>query len=118
MCLCLQKKVHSYTALITKVIQMETSTNPVRFSFKVNWCTYVTDEGNDRIQVFQQDGSFIRQFGNGIVKSPTGIAATSDGYIVVASHSTHKLSVFTKSGRCVHEVTDIGLKGPRGVTID
>ena len=75
---------------------------------------YVTDEGNDRIQVFQQDGSFIRQFGNGIVKSPTGIAATSDGHIVVASHSTHKLSIFTKSGRCVHEVTDIGLKGPRG----
>ena len=79
---------------------------------------YVTDEGNDRIQVFQQDGTFIRQFGNGIVKSPTGIAATSDGHIVVASHSTHKLSIFTKSGRCVHEVTDIGLKGPRGVTVD
>ena len=79
---------------------------------------YVTDEGNDCIQVFQQDGSFIRQFGNGIVKSPTGIAATSDGHIVVASHSTHKLSIFTKSGRYVHEVTDIGLKGPRGVTVD
>ena len=79
---------------------------------------YVTDEGNDRIQVFQQDGTFIRQFGNGIVKSPTGIAATSDGHIVVTSHSTHKLSIFTKSGRCVHEVTDIGLKGPRGGTVD
>ena len=37
---------------------------------------------------------------------------------MVASHSTHKLSIFTKSGRCVHEATDIGLKGPRGITVD
>ena len=78
---------------------------------------HVTDTGNHRIQVFQQNGQFIRQFGNGIVKSPEGIAVTSDGHIVVASWSA-KFSIFTQDGQCVHEVTDIGLTGPRGVTVD
>ena len=78
---------------------------------------HVTD-GNHRIQVFQQNGQFIRQFGNGIVKHPRGIAVTSDGHIVVASCGANKLSIFTQDGQCVHEVTDIGLKGPYGVAVD
>ena len=82
-----------------------------------NDLVYVTDE-KDRIQVFQQNGQFIRQFGNGIVKYPEGIAVTSDGHIVVASWSANKLSIFTQDGQCVHEVTDIGLNGPRGIAVD
>ena len=79
---------------------------------------YVTDGNNNRIQVFQQNGQFIRQFGNGIVKHPEGIAVTSDGHIVVASRRANKLSIFTQDGQCVHEVTDIGLNCPRGVAVD
>ena len=78
---------------------------------------HVTD-GNHRIQVFQQNGQFIRQFGDGIVKVPEGIAVTSDGHIVVASVGANKFSIFTQDGQCVHEVTDIGLKGPVGVAVD
>ena len=78
---------------------------------------YVTDGNNGRIQVFQQNGQFIRQFGNGIVKNPQGIAVTSDGHIVVASYSANKLSIFTQDGQCVHEVTDIRLNGPCGVAV-
>ena len=79
---------------------------------------HVTDGGNHRIQVFQQNGQFIRQFGNGIVKGPRGIAVTSDGHIVVASAGANKLSIFTQDGQCVHEVTDIGLNHPFGVAVD
>ena len=79
---------------------------------------YFTDGNNDRIQVFQQNGQFIRQFGNGIVKHPEGIVVTSDGHIVVASRRANKLSIFTQDGQCVHEVTDIGLNCPRGVAVD
>ena len=78
---------------------------------------YVTD-GDNRIEVFQQNGQFIRQFGNGIVKDPKGIAVTSNGHIVVASFSANKLSIFTQDGQCVHEVTDIGLNHPLGVSVD
>ena len=76
---------------------------------------YVTDVHNHRTQVFQQNGQFIRQFGNGIVEGPRGIAVTSDGHIVV---SANKLSIFTQDGQCVHEVTDIGLNVPFGVAVD
>ena len=79
---------------------------------------YVTDGGNNRIQVFQQNGQFIRQFGDGIVKGPDGIAVTNDGHIVVASYDANKLSIFTQDGQCVHEVTDIGLNRPFGVAVD
>ena len=77
---------------------------------------YITD--GDRIQVFQQNGQFIRQFGNGIVKCPHGITVTSDEHIVVASYGANKLSIFTQDGQCVHEVTDIGLNCPFGVAVD
>ena len=79
---------------------------------------YVTNERNHCIQVFQQNGQFIRQFVDGIVEGPDGIAVTSDGHIVVASWRANKLSIFTQDGQCVHEVTDIGLNGPRGVAVD
>ena len=66
----------------------------------------------------QQNGQFIRQFGNDIVKYPEGIAVTSDGHKVVASYGANKLSIFTQDGQCVHEVTDIGLNRLYGVAVD
>ena len=68
--------------------------------------------------MFQQNGQFIRQFGNGILKVPEGMAVTSDGNIVAASRSVNKFSIFTQDGQCVHEVTDIGLNWPFGVAVD
>ena len=79
---------------------------------------YVTDGGNNRIQVFEQNGQFIRQFGNGIVKCPRGIAVTNDNHIVVASRDAKKLNIFTPDGQCVHEVANIKLDKPYGVAVD
>ena len=78
---------------------------------------YVSDRTNKHIQVFQQDGCFVRQFGKHVLASPTGIALTKDGHIVVASQIAHKLSIFSPSGECVHEVKDVGLKSPFGVAV-
>ena len=85
-----------------------------------NGLVYITDNtrNNNRVQVFQQNGQFVRQFGNNIVKDPHGIAATSDGHIVVASLDANKVSIFTPDGQCVREVTDIGLNYPHGVAVD
>ena len=78
---------------------------------------YVSDRGNNHIQVFQQNGCFVRQFGNGDLNKPTGLALTKDGHIVVASESADKLSIFSPSRECVHEVKDVGLKAPFGVAV-
>ena len=79
---------------------------------------YVTDGGNNRVQVFEQDGKFVRQFGKDVLKDPSGIAVTKDGHVVVASWEANKLSFFTLEGKFVREVTDIGLKSPFGVVVD
>ena len=82
-----------------------------------NGLVYVTD-GDNCIQVFQQNGQFVGLFGNNIVENPHGIAATNDGHIVVASRDANKVSIFTPDGQCIHEVTDIGLNRPYGVAVD
>ena len=79
---------------------------------------YVSDCYNNRVQVFQQDGRFVRQFGKSVLNAPTGLALTKDGHIVVASQDSHKLSIFTPSGECVYEVKDVGLESPCGVATD
>ena len=78
---------------------------------------YVCDHGNNRVQVFQQNGHFARQFGKGVVNVPIGLALTRDGHIVVASWSADKLSIFSPSRECVHEVKDVGLKNTYGVAV-
>ena len=76
------------------------------------------DGGHSRVLVFQQDGQFIQQFGEDVLRGPYGIATTEDGHIVVISYGTDKLSIFTPSGECVHEVKDVGLSNPFCVVVD
>ena len=82
---------------------------------------YVSDRGNNHgnncVQVFQQDGRFVQQFGEDVVNVPAGIALTKDGHIVVASESANKLSIFSPSRECIHEVKDVGLQKPFGVAV-
>ena len=79
---------------------------------------YVSDYIIECILVFQQDGQFIKQFGKDVLEKPYGIATTENGHIVVASAESDKLSIFTPSGECVHEVKDVGLRFPCGVVVD
>ena len=76
---------------------------------------YITE--SHCIKVHDQDGRYIQQFGEGIVKSPSGIAVTSDGHIIVASYSANKISIFTPDGQCVDEVDDLGFDRPYSLAI-
>ena len=77
---------------------------------------YISDYSNHCIKVHDQDGRYIRQFGEDIVKSPTGIAVTSDGHIIVASLS-NKISIFTPDGQCVGEVDNLWFDCPYSLAI-
>ncbi len=70
---------------------------------------YVADTGNERVQVFAQDGTFLRTFGgagvaDGKLTEPTGIAIGPDGNVWVSDSGNSRLSVFTKQGQLVKEV--------------
>lgn len=73
---------------------------------------FVTDTGNERVQVFAMDGTFITAFGgygeaDGQFIEPTGIAIAPDGTVWVADSGNARLQVFSADGTWVatHEVS-------------
>lgn len=70
---------------------------------------FVTDTGNERVQVFATDGTFLRAFGGygsepGKLLEPVGIAIGPDGNVWVADSGNSRLSVFTRDGDVVAQV--------------
>ncbi|HZQ95996.1 MAG TPA: 6-bladed beta-propeller [Candidatus Sulfotelmatobacter sp.] len=64
---------------------------------------YVSDTYNDRIEVFDADGNFIRQFGKagdrpGKFTRPKGIAIDVDGHVWVADAVQDRVQCFTPEG--------------------
>ena len=65
---------------------------------------FVADTWNDRIEVFDADGNFIRAFGKagdgpGYFARPKGIAIDGDGHLWVADAVQDRVQVFTPEGR-------------------
>lgn len=59
----------------------------------------VADSGNNRIQIFNPDGVFIRSFGgwgsgDGEFKGLEGVAVLPNGNIVVCDRENHRIQVF------------------------
>ena len=64
---------------------------------------YVTDTGNERVQVFALDGTFVRSFGGtgsgpAQLVEPVGIAVGVDGRVYVADSGNARISVFDSVG--------------------
>ena len=64
---------------------------------------YVTDTGNERVQVFGPDGSFRRAWGGtgtgpGQLIEPVGIAVSDDSRVYVADSGNGRISVFDTNG--------------------
>jgi sugar lactone lactonase YvrE len=65
---------------------------------------YVTDTMNNRVEIFDADGTFISTFGKagdgpGYFARPKGIAIDSDGHIWVADEMQDRLQVFNREGQ-------------------
>ena len=57
---------------------------------------WVADYYNDRVQLFNEDGQFIRLFR--CCQYPSSVAFLSNGDVVIASRSDHKLHVYSPEG--------------------
>lgn len=81
---------------------------------------YVGDRENDRIQVFDQNGKFIRLFGG---FAPFGMHITPDDRLFIADGRANEVLVMTLEGEILHR---FGSKGsapgqfnlPHGITVD
>jgi len=75
---------------------------------------YVSDTLNDRVEVFDADGLFIRAFGKngdgpGDFARPKGIAIDSDGHVWVADAMLNRVQVFTPEGRLLLAMGSFGI---------
>ncbi len=89
---------------------------------------YVTDTLNNRIEVFDAEGSFIRTFGKagdgpGYFARPKGIAIDGDGHVWVADGVQDRVQVFTPEGQLLiwmgeHGILPGQFRSLAGLTID
>jgi DNA-binding beta-propeller fold protein YncE len=75
---------------------------------------YVADTMNDRIEVFDADGTFIRTWGKngdgpGYFARPKGVAVDSDGHVWVADGMQDRVQVFTPEGQLLIALGGHGL---------
>jgi len=89
----------------------------------------VTEYGNQRIQVFSSDGTYLRSFGRfgnnqGEFYSPAGIAFDpKNGNILVADSYNHRVQLFSEQGEYLNQFGEQGnldhqLQFPRGLSVD
>jgi RHS repeat-associated protein len=89
---------------------------------------WVADQGNNRIQEFNEKGEFVKAFGswgtgNGQFKAPKSIAFDAKGNYWVADSGNNRLEQFNEKGEFLKAVGSVGtgngqFKGPEGIAID
>jgi DNA-binding beta-propeller fold protein YncE len=75
---------------------------------------YVSDTLNDRVEIFDAEGNFIRAFGKagdgpGYFARPKGIAIDGDGHVWVADAVQDRVQVFTPEGRLLIYMGEHGI---------
>ena len=88
----------------------------------------VTDNGNNRIQVFNSDGTYLRSFGrkgdkNGEFDFPTGIGFDKNDNIIVVDTNNHRVQRFSEQGEHLNTFSSKGnldhqLNCPHGLSVD
>ncbi len=89
---------------------------------------YVSDTFNDRVEIFDADGNFLRTFGKagdgpGYFARPKGLAVDSDGHIWVADTVQDRVQVFDPDGNLLiwfgaHGMLPGQFNAIQGLTID
>jgi aldose sugar dehydrogenase len=88
---------------------------------------YVADTGNNRIQMFSGNGSFITKWGaygisNGNFKSPSSVAVDSAGNVYVADTGNNRIQMFSGNGSFITKWGAYGISNgnfnqPQGIAI-
>lgn len=89
---------------------------------------YITDSGNNRIQVFTEDGEFVRAWGtegtgDGEFRDPRGVAVDGNSSVYVVDYQNNRIQKFTGTGSYLEKWGNRGtgegsFSGPHGVAAD
>ena len=94
---------------------------PRDIAFGSDGLVYVSDNNSRRVCVWSKESTFKRDFQPKYV--PSCIAATSDNHLLITSHSSNTVMVYTLEGELVHEFGGKGsypgrFDGPRGICVN
>ena len=80
---------------------------------------FLSDIGNQRIVVFNENGEFIRCFGQNTLKCPNGVVFDNTGRIFVGNRDNNKILVFGQNGEYISTFHNgSSLSEPRGISFD
>jgi DNA-binding beta-propeller fold protein YncE len=83
---------------------------------------YVADFDENRIQIFDTTGTYIDQFGQGILNTPVGLSLGSNGNLYVADGNNNTIDIFDPYGNQISSFGSLGsgpgqLHSPTGVAV-
>jgi len=82
--------------------------NPWDVAVDQNGDIFVADSGNSRIQVFNSSGTFLRQFGQGVLLSTSevrGVTLTAEG-LWVSDKEQERVFLFSRAGVLIKSIGD------------
>ena len=80
---------------------------------------FVSDIYNQRMVVFNENGEFIRSFGQNTLKCPNGVVFDNRGKIFVGNRDDNKILVFGQNGEYISTFHNgSSLSDPRGISFD
>ena len=94
---------------------------PRGIAFGSDGLVYVSDDGNRRVSVWSKEGTFKRNFQSKY--TPTYIVATNDNHLLITSHFSDIVMVYTLEGTLVHQFGGEGSRTgrfdrPAGICVD
>lgn len=83
--------------------------NPAGVAVSRNGIVYVADEGNNRIQSFRSDGTFVRMWGSlgagpNQLKDPADVTVSQDGDVFVADQGNFRIQKFNSNGALLESI--------------
>ena len=75
-----------------------------------NGLVYIANEGNGQVEVFKEDGSFVRQIGGGQLRSPYNVTIYGDR-LFIPDFANHTVLTFNTSGELTQTIGGLG-EGP------
>ena len=96
-------------------------TNPTGVAIGPQGDLWVMDRGNNRIQRFTPDGTFVQLWtraGREFFKEPTNIAFDREGNWWVSEWVGHRVRQFSPDGELLFELAPGTFRGPHGLLFD